>query len=337
MSAKNFSSNQTHMRIAFATAMAFIFLITLFPAPAGANQLVDRIVAIVNSNIITLRQLDTAFKPYAQHIRNQGYSPEKEKEELYKARNKLLNEMIDDKLADEEIKKEGIDVSKAEVDDAIEQIKKNNYYTDEDLRHALQMQGLTMKEYRSEIKKQIERSRLVAMKVKSSIVVTDSDIKAYYQAHQKQYGGQEKYKLCNIFMSVPDYSDAQGTEKIHQKMLTVLKQLKQGAAFPELAEKYSEGSNAKDGGKLGEFSIEDISKNLRPVIEKLKPGQFSDVIRTAKGFQIFYLEKIVKTPPQSLQKVSAEIRKKLYNKEVNQKFKSWLQSLRENAHIKIIR
>ena len=323
--------------IALIVGAVAVFPFIGLSTPSHAAELVDRIVAVVNSDIITLKQLDAAFKPYAEQIRKQGYSPEKETQALYKARMKLLDNMIDDKLADQEIQKEGLDVSQSEIDAAIEQIKSQNYYTDEDLRHALQMQGLTLKEYRKEIKKQILRSKLVSIKVKSSIVITESDIKAYYDAHPEKFGGQLKYQLSNIFMAVPDFADTAQTQKVRQKMTDVLDQLNKGAAFAEMAKQYSEGSNAKDGGKLGGFAMDDIAKDLRPVIEKLKPGQFSDIVSTAKGFQIFYLNGIEKEKSRSLKDVSDEIRKTLFNQEVDQKFTSWLQSLRENAHIKIIR
>ncbi len=309
----------------------------VFPAAAPAAEVVDRIVAIVNEDIIRLSELNKRFEPVAEKIRSKDLSPKKEQEKLYDARSRILDDMIDQTLAEQQIKEAGIQVGAQEVDAAIERVKQMNYYTDEDIRQALQMRGLTMESYRREIKNQIQRSKLVNRKVKSSIVITESDVRQYYENHRKQYGGKTRYRLRNIFMPYPQYGDRKDRKKVRREMEAVLDKLESGADFKEMARTHSDASNAADGGDLGEFAVKDLSKTVRPVIKDLDAGEFSDVIETERGFQIFYLEDVITSQGQSFEAVSAEIEKKLYDQAVDRKFEAWVQSLREDAHIKIIR
>ncbi len=307
-----------------------------FPASATSAETVDRIVAVVNDDVITLIELNKVVKPYIEKIRTLGYLPDKEKQLIYKVRESMLDRLIDEKIEDQEIKREKVEVSEHQVDQAIEKIKETNYYTDEDLRAGLAKEGLTMEEYRKQIKEQILRAKLVSLNVKSKIVITKEDIKAYYEKHLDQYGGKKKYHLRNIIMTVPDPTDSNKQLDIKTEMDEIFKKLKAGQSFEDLAKKYSQSPTASDGGDLGLFDFDSLSPQLQEAINKIKPGGFTPVLDTDQGFQIFYLQKIVKTPGKPLKAVSPEIERILYDKTTDQKYRDWIQSLREKAVIKII-
>ncbi|MGM0786825.1 MAG: peptidylprolyl isomerase [Thermodesulfobacteriota bacterium] len=304
---------------------------------SGAGQVVDRVVAVVNDDVIRLRELDRALEPVRQQLESRGLKEEQRLEEFYEAREQILDEMINEKLSDQQIQDSGIEVDESDVDAAIENVKQRNRYTDEDLRQALQMQGMSMEEYRSEIKQQMLRSRLVNRKVRSNIVVTDEDVRRYYEENPEEFGGEMEYKLRNILMQPPRTGDSGTADRVLARMNLILWQLEQGATFDRLAAEFSEATNASDGGELGQFSLQDLSENLRSVIGDLEEGEFSGVVDTEHGFQIFYVEDIITTPPEPLENVSDEIRKKLYDKRVNEKYNEWIKSLRQQAHIRIIR
>ncbi|MBW2411166.1 MAG: SurA N-terminal domain-containing protein, partial [Deltaproteobacteria bacterium] len=131
-----------------------VFMITAGLPGIAATQdkiLVDRIVAVVNDEIITLYDLDKEFEPYARNIKSLGYDEDKQMKLLFKFRSDLLNKLIDSTLADQEIKKNKLDVTEAEIDTMIERIKTSRSMTDETLRAGLAQEGLTMEEYRKEI------------------------------------------------------------------------------------------------------------------------------------------------------------------------------------------
>ena len=142
-----------HGRLLPVSIWMLIALTVAFAGFAGAQQaeLVDRIVAVVNNDIITLYDLNRAFKPYEANIKALGYPPDKERETLYQVRSDLLSQLIDSQLADQQIKLEQLAVTEQEINVTIERMKEARSFTDEQLRQGLAAQGITMEEYRKEI------------------------------------------------------------------------------------------------------------------------------------------------------------------------------------------
>ena len=307
-----------------------------FGATAKGGKIVDRIVAVVNDDVITLSELNEVIKPYVEKIRTLGYLPEREQKLIFKVRDSMLHRLIDEKIEDQEIKRAKIEITDDQIDKTIEEVKQTNYVTDEELRAELAKQGMTMKEYRKQIKEQILRTRLVNLNVKSKIVITKEDIKAYYNKHLDKYGGKKKYHLRNIIMRVPGFAGSAKRLEIKTKMDEILEKLKAGQSFEDLAKQYSESSAASKGGDLGVFGAESLSPVLQEAIKKIKPGEFTPVLDTDQGYQIIFLEKIIDTAGKPLEAVSPEIEKILYDQSVDRKYRSWIEGLRKQAVIKII-
>ena len=319
--------------------VGFVLFITCFTVTASvlATETIDRIVAIVNEDIIRLKELNNAFDPVAQQIYAKNYPETKEQALLYEKRIEVLNQLIEEVLADQVIKQKGITVSPEEIDNAIEQIKSMNYYTDEDLRRYLAMSGIDMETYREEIRQQILRSKLVNREVKSSIVITDTDIREYYENHPETYQGKSHYHLKNIFVSYGADGDEATRKQGRQKIEEAMAELNSDKAFEDIARQYSEAGNASEGGELGSFALSDLQEDLQPVIENLSSGEISGIVETEQGFQIFYLKEIITPQGKSLDSVAEDIRNILYDKAVDEKFNEWIDKLRTESHIKIIR
>ena len=303
---------------------------------AESAEVVDRIVAVVNDDIITLFELNLTFKPYADKIRDQGYPLDKESEVLFKTWEDILSQLIEQKITDQEIKRFKISISEKEIDQTIERIKEANYYTDEDLRAALARDGLTMEEYRKQVKEQILRKRLVNLKVTSKIVITEEDIKSYYETHKDKYGGEKKYHLRNIIMKVSSLVDEKEKLEVKARMDEVYAKLKAGQSFETMAMNYSE-SLASEGGDLGLFGLSELSLQLQKAIKGMKAGEFTPVLYTDQGYQILFVQEVVNTSGKPLEEVSPEIERILFDDIVDKNFQSWLEDLRKQSHIKIIK
>jgi peptidyl-prolyl cis-trans isomerase SurA len=315
-----------------------LFAIGVFPicVAAADNVVVDRIVAVVNEDLITLYDLNQAFQPYEANIRALGYSPEKEQEALFKLRADLLNRIVDRKLTDQAIKRNNIEVSEKEIDAALERIKEGRSLTDEDLRAGLAQQGLTMEEYRQNIKQQLLRNILVNREVKSKIVITEDEIKRYYDAHSEKYAGETKYHIWNIFIRVPEFENGSAKQRALEKMESVATKLKQGEAFESLAALKPDSPMDPEGADLGLYRLEELSPQLQKAIKDMKAGDFSPILDTDMGYQIIYVQKIINSNPKSLADVKSEIQQALYDEAVENRFQTWLQNLRNKSHIKII-
>ena len=150
----------------------------------------DRIVAQVNDDIITLYELNRKAAPFIKRVQAMARPLDEERRMIYELREKVLNQMVDEKLTDQEIRRFNIQVSEEAIDKTIEEMKKRTLMTDQQLRDSLKKEGLTMDEYRTQMKNQILRVRLVNREVKSKIVITEEDIQAFYEENKAQYVGE---------------------------------------------------------------------------------------------------------------------------------------------------
>ncbi len=331
---KKFFQISTNLGWCLFLTVFFYSVGTLMDHRPQCAEIVDRIIAVVNDDVITLSELNALIKPFEKKIKSYGYTLEKELKMLYQLREEKLSQLIGVKLADQEIKKLELTVSDKEIDDAMERIKKANYFTDEDLRKALAREGSSIEEYENQLKQQILKSKLVNYTVKSKIVITKEDIKSYYNSNTEQYAGKIKYHLRNVLMKVPAFTDSESKKAVFDKMEAVVAQLKEGRSFEEIAKMYSQSPLASTGGDLGLIGIDVFSKQLREAIEGLKKGEFTATLDTEQGYQIFFVQDIVKDGGKSLSEATPEIEEKLYNKVVEKKYQEWLENLYKQAHIK---
>ncbi|MFP4390024.1 MAG: SurA N-terminal domain-containing protein [Desulfococcaceae bacterium] len=310
-------------------------LVLFAPGPAGA-EVVDRIVAVVNDEIISLFELERMVAPYAERVRAMGYPEEEERRMLFQVRQDILNQLINQRLTAQETKKSNISVNQEEIDQALERIKESNYYTDEQLRAALEDEGFSLEEYRERLGDQILRSKLMNREIKSKIVITDEEIKAYYEANREDYSGEEQYHLRSVLPTYPALADEADRRETRRRMEDIVRKVKEGGSFETLASLYSDSPLADDGGDLGTFALADLSPEIREAVDGLKEGETTPILDAGDGLQVIFIEEIISRPSKSLEDARPEIEEALFNEVVNERFEAWLKDLREQSHIKII-
>lgn len=301
------------------TALLFMGVFTLATA-----EVVDRIVAVVNNEIITLSQLNKATEPYKVNIASSQNSQAQKEELVKQLETDILQQLIDASLTRQEAVKYGIDVDDTDVDRAMDNFKKSNNLDQETLERGLAAEGLTLDEYRERLREQILQSMLVNRAVRSKVIITDSDVQKYYEANIDKFSGVKKYKLRNILTE--SEADIQFVEKKLQKK----------SSFAALAKDYSIGSNASEGGDLGVFDINSFSQQIKTALENLNKGEFTSVMRTGKAYQIIYVADILMEGNLTVEQASDKIQEILYQKQAEQQFKEWIHSLKESAHVKLM-
>ncbi len=309
----------------------------LLSVPASSyGEQVDRVVAVVNEDAITLSELNETLQPYARQISESAYESEKKREMLYSIRKDVLNRMIDERLADQESKRLGVSVNETDVGQQIEQIKSEHLFTEEELEKALAVEGYTLEEYRMRIREQLLRVKLVNIEVKSKIAITEKDIRDYYEEYKESYQGQKKYHLRVILIRVTSSATSDERADARKRIESVKEKLQAGAAFDGLARQYSEDVTAKDGGDLGMFLLEELAPELRETVRSLSEQEVSPVLATPQGYQLLMLEELATSPGKSLKEARIEIQETLYQEIVEEKYKAWLAALRGRSYVKII-
>ncbi len=299
-------------------------------------ELVDRIVAIVNADVITLSEINEAIEPFVKQVQDASYGPDEKRQLLYKIRQDVLNRMIEQKLTEQESQRLGVFVHDSEIDKRLEVVKNENHLTDEALSRALEAEGYTLKEYRERIKEQLLSMKLVNMEVKSKIAITEDDIRKHYENHKKNYAGEQKYHLRTILIKAPFGEQVEDDENALKKIEMVVEALKAGVPFEDAARQYSDDLSAEQGGDLGFFTIDELAPELRDTVRWMKEGEVSSVLRTARGYQLLMVEAIELLSGKTLEEAKTEIQEQMFRGEVEKKYKAWLEALRERSYIKII-
>lgn len=318
------------------SALVIVVCGLIWGAASGHAELVDRVVATVNDEVVTLSELDAAVDPIARRIRQVDYGPDLEREMLFKARQDVLNSLIDQVLADQEIKRLQVTVEESDVDQFIERLKSEYFLTDAELTRSLESEGYSFEEYRKKIKEQVLWTKLVNVEVKSKIAVTEEEIQRYYDEHSDDYKGLKKYHLRTILLKVPGFEMGEQERMAREEMESIIHEFESGAAFDELARKHSQDKSAAQGGDLGLFTLDQLSAEFRQIVSELEPGRAGPIMRTKQGYQIIMLEEIKEIPGKTFTEARREIHERLYQDLVEKKKKEWLKALRERSYVKIV-
>ena len=302
----------------------FIFVV-FWAASCPAQEVIDRIVAIVNDDIVTLSQLDMAAAQYRKNIETSQESSARKQELMTQLNTQVLNQLVETSLVLQEAKRMGISVDDADVDHAVENFKKEHDLDQERLELALTAQGVTLEQYRERIREQILQSMIVSRAVRAKIVVTDEEIKAYYDSHYDEFKGKKKYHLKNLIVK-----DATALAAAQTK-------LKNKVDFSQVAKTYSIGSNASSGGELGEFDISSFSDEIKKALEGVSKGQYTKPIDMGGSFQILYVADIISQGEGPVQEeVEKQIHRILFSEHGKAQFSKWMENLKNSAHIKIM-
>lgn len=315
---------------------SFGLLVILFTVSPGHlwAEITNRIVAIVNSDIITLHELNTWIKRLTG-LSVKDMQP-KDRTNFYEVRRTVLDKLINEKIAKQQIIRLGIKVAAKDVEEAVEKVKGEKNLTQEELLYTLKMEGITLEEYKENIEKEIERFKLVNYEVKSKIVITEENAREYYQKHTREYTETDKVRLARVFLKVRDPDDKEEIAQVKDLGLEILGRLKEGRDFFEMAGIYSQGPAGPDGGDLGWIELSHLEPELRKNIAKLSPGEHTDLDLAPSGFQIIKLVEKRKERIKPFEEVRDAIYSRLFKEKVEKRYATWLNKLRENSFIKVI-
>jgi peptidyl-prolyl cis-trans isomerase SurA len=294
----------------------------------------NRIVAHVNSEIVTLYELNAAIEKFVGVSANEFQG--KDEERFYQIRRAVLDNLINEKIAHQQIDKLGIKVTAEDVDEALEKVKRDSKLTQEELVHSLKLEGITLEEYRERLKREIERARLVNAEVKSKIVITEKEAREYYQQHANEYEEAPMVRLARILLQVEDPGDQEEIAQVESLGRELIAALAGGRDFFELAKNYSKGPASEEGGDLGWIRLGQIEPTLREKIARLSAGQYTDFHRAGSGFQIIKLVDEKKGGVKPFAAVSDSIYSKLFKEKIEKKYALWIKELRDKSFIKVV-
>lgn len=336
---KIFTRRQNQPR--FIGIMLILLLELLLPLSLSA-EVVDKVIAVVNDEIITLSELEEETTALFRSITENN--PEVPAvDALEQAREVSLNSMIERRLIQQKAKKYNVTVTDEDVEAAYEKVRNGMSLNPTEFRQKLEKSGLTQESYRTKLRSQLLQSRLLSFDVRSKIVVTEEMILDYYDENYTSRVDQGSYYLLQIGCSWKKTDDPEKlaaekqetrkrTERIHSLA-------KKGQDFRKLAEKFSELPSAVDGGDIGVFTLDEMAPAMRDAVQSLKPGEVSQIIETPAGYQFFLLlsgeEKAI-VVTAALEAVKEEIRQKIFEEKLKIAYSEWVKKLKAEAYIQIL-
>ncbi|MCB0393738.1 MAG: peptidylprolyl isomerase [Bdellovibrionales bacterium] len=308
-----------------------VFGILLLLASVGKAEVVDRIVAVINDSIVT----ESDITKYQQTLKKGQLVDDllvTDPQALLKDRSKLIEQLINERIIDSEIKKQGLSVTVEKIEQEIRKISGRNNISRNQLKQALSEQGVSFSEYQEFIRKRLERQALIERAITSKIKISEEDIaNAYYANNPKTAKQAFEYKLAHI-MFRPKNGDVEGAEERAKKVYQLVKN---GVPFEQLAPKHSEDPNFADGGLLGSFKSGEFSEEFENAVKDLNSGETSKVVRSKFGFHILKLldKKTISDP--NLKKAENTIRNQLYETAFKRQFAFWLDQKKRESFVRV--
>ena len=295
---------------------ALLALWLLMPADTQA-KLEDRIVAIVNSDLIMLSEIKRELPPEQERIR-QRYQGQDVERRLKAAEYVALTKMIERRLQLQAAKMKGIEVTDQEISQAVEELKKQG-----DKRVATGS--------RTTIKEELLLMRVVDREVRSVVMVGDADMLRYYREHQDRFAYPEEYQLSQILIRPQNQDDGAARGRAE----AIVAALKQGDNFEDLALRFSEGLNAARGGRLGLVRQGELLPAIEQALAPLPIGGISDVVESPDGLHILRVDDKKPRQFRPFEEVKAEIRSLVFQQKSEDQYQTWMADLKNKAYIDI--
>jgi peptidyl-prolyl cis-trans isomerase SurA len=250
----------------------------------------------------------------------------------------IMVEAIDEMLIVQRGKELGYTLSDAQFKGVVDNIRKENKIeTEEQFQAALKAENMTMTDLRRNLERSMIAQRVQQNEVLAKIGVTDDEARKYYESHLKEFTTSPTVTLREILVAVPgdpkvlnvaaDDSAKSRAEAIRVRVTTG------GENFEKLAGEISDSASKANAGLIGPLSVNDLSPDLRKLVESMKAGEISAPVRTARGYQLLKLESITPTQTQTLEQAREQISEHVFTDKRKAEFQKYLQKLRAQAII----
>ncbi|MBN1353958.1 MAG: peptidylprolyl isomerase [Candidatus Omnitrophica bacterium] len=308
--------------------IAGVFAFSLFGARACPAEVIDKILVVVNDEIITQGEVDRILRPiYLQY--KSSYSEEEFGDKFATARRNVLNTLINDKLLLSEAKRRKIEVTDEELNERIDKVKKD-FASEEEFKEALAHEKLLLSEFKRKHKERLMIDMLIDGEIKGKISISPTEVAEYYQKHRNEFKEPRKIRLRSILIRINAKRTPEEAAELAKRMLA---RLEEGGDFGLLAKEYSEDSYAESGGDMGWVTEGELMDRINDFIFNLDKNETSGILTTNLGLHIFKVEDKVPASVNNFDEAREKIERVLYMKKVDAKLKQWLARLKENAYI----
>jgi peptidyl-prolyl cis-trans isomerase SurA len=309
----------------------------LLSGAAARAELVDRVAAVVNKDVIALSEVEKRAAPELARAGQQERDPAKRAELRTRIIKGSLDALIGEKLMEEQIQELGLGVTDAELEAAMADVRRqNNAADDAAFERLLASEGFTLAAYKDFLRKQMGRMKLVQMRVSPKVKVSEEDLRAAYTQYSKMESGDSEVHARHILVQVDPNAPADKVEAARKKAEALAAEArKPGVDFVALAKAKSEGPSAADGGDLGFFKRGVMVPAFERVAFSLNQGEVSEPVRTQFGWHILKVEEKRAVDVAPFEQVKGELEAKLKMQKTEKYVEQYVQELRQKASVEV--
>lgn len=255
------------------------------PQKPGGIIALDRIVAVVNNDVITAHDLSDRLAVITKQLQKQGTQLPPQ-DVLQK---QLLEKMINDMVQVQEAKETGIKVDDATLDKTLQRIAEENNVSMTDFRRLIEQDGLLWSKFREEIREQVLQTRLREREVEGNINVTEAEVDTQIALEAREAVTDQEFRLAHILVQVPEQATSAQIETRRKRAMQALGELRKGAEFAQISAQFSDAPDALQGGNLGWRAAGRLPALFLEALNNLKAGDTTEILRSANGFHIVKL------------------------------------------------
>lgn len=319
-----------------AWAVGLVAGLVLLAAGSARAEVVDRVAAVVNKDIITLSEVEQRAAPELERIAAER-DPKKRAEQRQELLRRVTDQLIGEKLMDEEIKALGLTASDREIDQAIDDVlRQNNLESREQLEERIRAEGLTLQSYREVLAGQMSRMKLVQLKVQPRVKLTEADLRAEYAQYTRNERGDAEVHARHILLQLPKNAPAEQVEATRKRAQAIVAEARRpGMDFEALARARSEGPSAADGGDLGFFRRGQMVPAFDRAVFGLKVGEVSEPVRTDFGWHVIKVEEKRAVDVPKFEDLRDQLAEKLRREKTEKFVEQYVAELRQNAIVQV--
>ncbi len=317
--------------------------LVLAAAAAPRGEILEQILVKVNGDIFTKSDLEqrqiAALRQKGQAI---DLKSDPNNVQLRKALDEvtpqIMVDAVDEMVIVQRGKELGYTLSDAQFKSVVDNIRKENKIeNDEQFQAALKAENMTLADLRRNLERQMIYQRVQQNEVLAKIGVTDDEAKKYYDAHLKEFTTAPTVTLREILVAVPGdpkVMNVAADEAARAKAEDIRRRVSSGGEnFEKLAGVISDSPSKANGGLIGPLSVNDLSPDLRKLVDSMKAGEVSEPVRTGRGYQLLKLEAITATNTMTLEQAREQISEHVFTEKRKAEFQKYLQKLRAQAII----
>jgi len=309
--------------------LASLVVAVAFAAPLlRAAHVVERIVARVNSEIITQRQYDREKAKLRDELAQQYSGPDLEARLADEDKN-LLRNMIDLSLMVQKAKDEDVNVETDLIKRLDALRKQENLATVEDLEKEAEQQGINWEDFKDQIRRQLLMQEVISRDVGSRIIISREEMRKYYNAHRDEFKSEGLVHLTEILISNEKYKP----DEAEKRSQAALAELKGGAKFTEVVKKYSDGPAIDQGGDIGLEKMSSLPSTIAAALNKLDVNQYTDPIQIKTGYVILRLQERFDAGIPPFEQVEQRVNETLYSQQMEPKMRQFLTQLRKDSYV----